>query len=179
MMPRMAGNTGIKVTGHARGSAGGTDYSAWLLQADDGVPCVAVNSGGANLVIRAALYGEILDDQGLVAAVRRAIALYTWPDAIVTSEQDEDGAWCAQAILAPGIGTFGEGDTKEAAVEDCNVGLALLLDELRAPQPDPALAPRGQPVNCWRTIAGVQPSRRNGCSRSSGTSSRWSPASAK
>jgi predicted RNase H-like HicB family nuclease len=54
------------------------------------------------------------------------------PDVIDTSEQDEDDAWSAQAILAPGIATVGEGDTREQAVEECNNGLELLIDELRA-----------------------------------------------
>jgi predicted RNase H-like HicB family nuclease len=51
---------------------------------------------------------------------------------IDTSEQDEDDAWSAQAILAPGIATVGEGDTREQAVEECNKWLELLIDELRA-----------------------------------------------
>lgn len=131
-MSRMAGNSRIRVTGQARGTVGGTDYSAWLLQSDGSVPFVAASSGGANLVIRSAVTGETLGDQGLTSAARVAIALYTWPDAIVTSEQDEDGAWCAKAILAPGIAAFGDGGTREEAVEDCNAGLAVLLDELRA-----------------------------------------------
>jgi predicted RNase H-like HicB family nuclease len=45
-------------------------------------------------------------------------------------EEDEDGAWCASARLRPGVGAFGDGPTREAAVADLRAGLGLLLDEV-------------------------------------------------
>jgi hypothetical protein len=48
-------------------------------------------------------------------------------------DQDEDGAWCASAILRPGVGAVGEGPTREAAIADLCAGLDLLLDEIFKP----------------------------------------------
>ena len=137
-MPSMGGVGGVerttstmRVMGEARGSApGGADYSVWLLQAD-GAACIAVDGSGPQLEIRSALTGELLADQALVAKARTAIALHHAGDVAVTSEQDEDGVWCAQAILAPGIAVYGDGETQQDAIDDCNGALDLLLDELR------------------------------------------------
>jgi predicted RNase H-like HicB family nuclease len=78
-------------------------------------------------------------DQALVAKARTAIALHHAKDVVVDFKPDEDGAWYAQAILAPGIAAFGYGETQQAAIDDCNEALDLLIDELRAEvRPDPA-----------------------------------------
>jgi hypothetical protein len=58
----MAGNSDIAVTGSSAGG-GGDRYSAWLIQAGDSAPCVAVSTGGAHLVIRS---GPRLRRQGLI-----------------------------------------------------------------------------------------------------------------
>jgi ADP-ribose pyrophosphatase YjhB (NUDIX family)/predicted RNase H-like HicB family nuclease len=47
-----------------------------------------------------------------------------------TVEQDEDGAWCASALFRLGVGAFGDGPTREAAIADLREGLELLLDEV-------------------------------------------------
>lgn len=60
-------------------------------------------------------------------------------------EQDEDGAWCADAYLRPGVGAFGSGETREAAIEDLRAGLELLLDEFGTAEMLP-VAPRPRPV---------------------------------
>jgi len=44
-------------------------------------------------------------------------------------EQDEDGVWCASAVLRPGVGAVGDGDTPEAAVADLREALSVLLEE--------------------------------------------------
>ena len=139
-MPAMAENVGTSDTGSAAGAmrimgrvlgqARGTDYSVYLLQVDSGPPYIAADHEG-ELVIRSALTGEGLDDQGLTRQVRTAIALRYAGDIAVTAEQDEDGAWCAQAVLAPGVAAFGSGATQQDAIDECNDGLELLLDELR------------------------------------------------
>jgi predicted RNase H-like HicB family nuclease len=139
MLPRVTEDTGaggsasaMRVVGRARGTSIGSDYDVYLLQEDGGPAYLASAGGGAELVIRSALTFEELDGQDLVRKARVTIALHNARDVIVTSEQDEDGAWCAQAVLAPGIAAFGDGTTREDAVEDCNNGLELLIDELRA-----------------------------------------------
>lgn len=43
-------------------------------------------------------------------------------------EQDEDGAWCASALLGPGVGAFGEGATPAEAVTDLRAGLETLVE---------------------------------------------------
>lgn len=48
-------------------------------------------------------------------------------------EQDEDGVWCASAVLQPGVGAVGDGDTPEAALTELRTGLLMLLDDLEAP----------------------------------------------
>jgi hypothetical protein len=37
-----------------------------------------------------------------------------------------------QAILAPAIAAHGAGETQQAAIDDCNEALDVLIDELRA-----------------------------------------------
>jgi ADP-ribose pyrophosphatase YjhB (NUDIX family)/predicted RNase H-like HicB family nuclease len=76
-----------------------------------------------------------------------------------TVEQDEDGAWCAAAYPRPGVGAFGDGDTREAAVADLRTGLESLLDEVGIPDmmpvaPRPAIRPGGR-----RSATGTQARR--------------------
>jgi len=123
----------MRIMGEARGTApSGADYSVWLLQTDDAGPYLAVGGPGPHLEIRSALTGGLLPGQALAARSRTAIALHHARDVIVTSEQDEDGTWCARAVLAPGVAAHGDGETQQAAVDDCNAALDLLTDELRA-----------------------------------------------
>jgi hypothetical protein len=42
-------------------------------------------------------------------------------------EQDEDGFWCACAQIRPGVAAFGDGPTREAALDDLRTGFDLLL----------------------------------------------------
>jgi hypothetical protein len=42
-------------------------------------------------------------------------------------EQDEDGFWCAHAKVRQGVAAFGDGLTREAALDDLRTGLAGLL----------------------------------------------------
>jgi len=51
-----------------------------------------------------------------------------------TVEQDEDGVWCAHAQLRPGVGTNGEGDSREAAIADLREALEGLIAEFGPPQ---------------------------------------------
>jgi predicted RNase H-like HicB family nuclease len=49
-------------------------------------------------------------------------------------EQDEDGGgWYASAHLRADVAAFGEGATREAAIEDLRAGLELLLEEVGPP----------------------------------------------
>lgn len=48
-------------------------------------------------------------------------------------EQDEDGVWCASAVLRPGVGAVGDGETPEAALTDLRAGLLLLLEDIEPP----------------------------------------------
>ena len=43
-------------------------------------------------------------------------------------EQDEDGVWCASAVLRPGVGAFGDGATPEEAITDLRAALETLLE---------------------------------------------------
>lgn len=104
----------------------------YLVQADDGTAYVAVAGDGPGLTIRSARDAEELDSQELASRVRTAIALHNHPDVIITPELGEDGRWHAQAVLAPGIAAFGYGSTREEATSDCEDGLNLLMEELRA-----------------------------------------------
>lgn len=122
----------MKVAGCARGTSGGAGYDVYLLQAAAGPAYLASAGGGAELAIRSALTCAEIDDQDLLRTARIAIALHNYPNVIVTAEQDEDGVWSALAVLAPGIAAFGGGDTRDQAADECNHGLELLIDELRA-----------------------------------------------
>lgn len=42
--------------------------------------------------------------------------------------EDEDGVWCASARLRLGVGAFGDGPMREAAMAKLCAGLGLLLD---------------------------------------------------
>jgi predicted RNase H-like HicB family nuclease len=51
-----------------------------------------------------------------------------------TIEQDEDGVWCAHALLRHGVGANGEGHTPEAAVEDLREALTGLIESFGVPE---------------------------------------------
>jgi hypothetical protein len=104
----------------------------WLLQVDDSGPYLAVGGPGPQLEIRSALTGGLLPCQALTWKARTAIALHHAGDVIVTSEQDQDGAWCAQAILAPALPPTGPGRRSRLPSTTANEALDLLIDELRA-----------------------------------------------
>lgn len=48
-------------------------------------------------------------------------------------EQDEDGIWCASAQLGPGVGAVGDGETREAALDDLREALEVLIAEVGIP----------------------------------------------
>ena len=48
-------------------------------------------------------------------------------------EQDEDGVWCAAAQLRPGGGAVGDGETREAALDDLREALQALIAEVGVP----------------------------------------------
>ncbi|MGW5878839.1 hypothetical protein ACWFMI_20055 [Nocardiopsis terrae] len=50
-----------------------------------------------------------------------------------TIEQDENGVWCARALLRPGTGARGEGETPDAALADLRAALTLLTEEFGTP----------------------------------------------
>ncbi len=50
-----------------------------------------------------------------------------------TIEQDEDGVWCAQALLRPGVSANGQGDTPDAALAGLRSAFALLVEEHGTP----------------------------------------------
>ena len=51
-----------------------------------------------------------------------------------TLEQDEDGVWCASAQLRPGVGAVGDGETREAALDDLRDALQALIAEVGIPE---------------------------------------------
>ena len=51
-----------------------------------------------------------------------------------TVEQDEDGVWAAEAALTPDAFANGQGDTREAAVEDLREAIAVLAAEVGVPE---------------------------------------------
>ena len=57
-------------------------------------------------------------------------------------EQDEDGVWCASALLRPGVGAFGDGTTPEEAVTDLRAALEALLDVVGPPSELPLTVDR-------------------------------------
>lgn len=50
-----------------------------------------------------------------------------------TVKQDEDGVWCAAAMLRPGVGALGDGSTRDEAITDLRAGLLLLIEEVGIP----------------------------------------------
>ncbi len=44
-------------------------------------------------------------------------------------EQDEDGVWCAHAWFGPGRGAHGDGRTRDAAIADLRLAVALVLSD--------------------------------------------------
>lgn len=50
-----------------------------------------------------------------------------------TVEQDEDGVWCASALIRPGVGAVGDGATQEEAIADLRSALEALLDVVGPP----------------------------------------------
>lgn len=57
-------------------------------------------------------------------------------------EQDEDGVWCASALLRPGVVAFGDGTTPEEAVTDLRAALEALLDVVGPPSELPLTVDR-------------------------------------
>jgi predicted RNase H-like HicB family nuclease len=51
-----------------------------------------------------------------------------------TVDQDENGDWYAAAALTPNAFANGEGDTREAAIEDLRAALTLLAEEVGMPE---------------------------------------------
>jgi predicted RNase H-like HicB family nuclease len=51
-----------------------------------------------------------------------------------TLERDEDGVWCASALIRPGAGAVGDGITPEEAVADLREALVALIGEIGAPE---------------------------------------------
>ena len=51
-----------------------------------------------------------------------------------TVEQDEDGVWAAGAALTPDAFANGQGDTREAAIEDLREAIAVLAAEVGVPE---------------------------------------------
>jgi predicted RNase H-like HicB family nuclease len=50
-----------------------------------------------------------------------------------TLHQDEDGVWCASALVRPGAGAVGDGATPEEALDDLREGLTVLIAEIGVP----------------------------------------------
>jgi predicted RNase H-like HicB family nuclease len=50
-----------------------------------------------------------------------------------TLQQDEDGVWCASALLRPGAGAVGDGATPEEALADLREALLALIAEIGTP----------------------------------------------
>ncbi|GAA1141278.1 hypothetical protein GCM10009630_44900 [Kribbella jejuensis] len=50
------------------------------------------------------------------------------------AEDTEDGGWYAAAALTPEAFANGEGDTREAAIEDLKSAIALLVEEVGVPE---------------------------------------------
>lgn len=48
-------------------------------------------------------------------------------------ERDEDGVWCADAQLRPGVGAHGYGDTRSEAEADLREGLIALIESVGIP----------------------------------------------
>jgi predicted RNase H-like HicB family nuclease len=51
-----------------------------------------------------------------------------------TLEQDQDGVWCASALVRPGAGAVGDGATREEALADLREALVALIAEIGAPE---------------------------------------------
>lgn len=62
---------------------------------------------------------------GTVRAMSRTIRVP------LTLDQDEDGVWCASAELRPGVAAFGDGDTRQAALDDLRAGIIELIAAMR------------------------------------------------
>ena len=48
-------------------------------------------------------------------------------------EQDEDGVWCATALLRPGVGAVGDGATPEESITDLRAALQTLVEVVGPP----------------------------------------------
>ena len=48
-------------------------------------------------------------------------------------EQDEDGVWCATALLRPGVGAVGDGATPEESITDLRAALQALFEVVGPP----------------------------------------------
>ncbi|HEY4572139.1 MAG TPA: hypothetical protein VIH10_21855 [Kribbella sp.] len=52
----------------------------------------------------------------------------------VIAEDTVDGGWTASAALTPEAFANGEGETREAAIEDLKAAIALLAEEVGVPE---------------------------------------------
>jgi 8-oxo-dGTP pyrophosphatase MutT (NUDIX family) len=77
-------------------------------------------------------------------------------------EQDEDGVWCASALLRSGVGAVGDGATPEEAVADLRAGLEALLEVVGAPSELTLTVKIARPLSASPTESaeGVSVSRR-------------------
>jgi len=50
-----------------------------------------------------------------------------------TVEQDEDGVWCASALIRAGVGAVGDGATPDEAIADLRTALEALLEVVGPP----------------------------------------------
>jgi predicted RNase H-like HicB family nuclease len=57
----------------------------------------------------------------------------------VALERDEGGVWCASAALRPGVTAYGDGETREAALDDLREGLLGLIEEFGVPDEELSL----------------------------------------
>jgi hypothetical protein len=64
------------------------------------------------------------------------VQYYTVPQIVhipYAIEQAQDGAWCATALLRPGVGAVGNGATREEATTDLRTELEALLEVVGPP----------------------------------------------
>jgi hypothetical protein len=82
------------------------------------------------------LRGPVWQEQAADGLDDDAVSMNVPADVLVpyVVEQDEDGAWCAYAPVRPGVAAFGDGLTRQDALDDLKVGLAALLGVV-GPQP--------------------------------------------
>ncbi|MCK9923815.1 hypothetical protein MXD61_18410 [Frankia sp. AgPm24] len=52
----------------------------------------------------------------------------------IVVERAEDGVWCVDAQLRPGVGAHGEGTTEQEALDDLREALIGLIEEFGVPR---------------------------------------------